>query len=75
MIKEAENTISLANKIIELVPSAKLELHLDVSPHDAHEGTSHLANMLVGYVRGSGYECKTKPYAFAAASIADKHSK
>ena len=39
------------------------------------EGTSHLAKMLVGYVRGSGYVCKIKPHAFAAASIADKHSK
>ena len=75
MIKEAENTISLANTIIEQIPTAKLELHLDISPHDAHEGTSHLANMLVGYVKGSGYECKTKPHAFAAASIADKHSR
>ena len=51
MIKEAENTISLANNIMEQVPTAKLELHLDISPHDSHEGTSHLANMLVGYVR------------------------
>ncbi len=75
MIKEAENTISLANNIIQQVPTAKLELHLDISPHDANAGTSHLAKMLVGYVRGSGYECKVKPFAFAAASIADKHSK
>ena len=75
MIKEAENTITLANDIMQQVPSAKLELHLDISPHDANEGTSHLAKMLVGYVKGSGYECKVKPFAFAAASIADKHSK
>ena len=75
MIKEAENTIALANNIIENVPDAKLELHLDISPQETNEGTSHLANMLVGYVKGSGYECKIKPYAFAAASIADKHSK
>ena len=75
MIKEAENTITLANDIMQQVPNAKLELHLDISPHDANEGTSHLAKMLVGYVKGSGYECKVKPFAFAAASIADKHSK
>jgi len=31
--------------------------------------------MLIGYVKGSGYECRIKPDAFAAASIADKHSK
>ena len=75
MIKEAENTINLANHIIDLIPSAKLELHLDISPQEKNEGTSHLANMLVGYVKGSGYECRIKPDAFAAASIADKHSK
>ena len=75
MIKEAENTINLANHIVELIPTAKLELHLDISPQEKNEGTSHLAKMLVGYVKGSGYECKIKPDAFAAASIADKHSK
>ena len=75
MIKEAEKTINLANNIIELVPDAKLELHLDISPQENNEGTSHLANMLIGYVKGSGYECRVKPDAFAAASIADRHSK
>jgi predicted RNase H-related nuclease YkuK (DUF458 family) len=75
MIKEAEKTINLANHIVELIPTAKLELHLDISPQENNEGTSHLAKMLVGYVKGSGYECKIKPDAFAAASIADKHSK
>ena len=75
MIKEAENTISLANLIVEEIENVKLELHLDISPQENKEGTSHLASMLVGYVKGSGFECKTKPYAFAAASIADKHSK
>ena len=64
MIKEAESTITLANSIVK-----------DISPQENKEGTSHLANMLIGYVKGSGYECKVKPYAFAAASIADKHSK
>ena len=75
MIKEAEKTINLANDIIVLVPYAKLELHLDISPQENNEGTSHLANMLIGYVKGSGYECRIKPEAFAAASIADRHSK
>ena len=71
MIKEAENTINLSNTIMDEVPNAML----DISPQENNEGTSHLAKMLVGYVKGSGYECKIKPYAFAAASIADKHSK
>ena len=75
MIKEAEQTIDLAQQISEKIPNIKLELHLDISNTEKGEGTSYLANMLIGYVKGSGYECKIKPDAFAAASIADKHSK
>jgi uncharacterized protein len=75
MIKEAEQTIGLAQNISENIPNVKLELHLDISNTEKGEGTSHLAKMLIGYVKGSGFECKIKPDAFAAASIADKHSK
>ncbi len=75
MIKEAEQTIDLAHQISEKIPNVKLELHLDISNTEKGEGTSYLANMLIGYVKGSGFECKIKPDAFAAASIADKHSK
>ena len=75
MIKEAEQTINLAQQISENIPDIKLELHLDISNTEKGEGTSYLANMLIGYVKGSGFECKIKPDAFAAATIADKHSK
>jgi len=75
MLKEAEETIEIAKIISDANPSTKLELHLDISSADKKEKTSHLAKMLVGYVKGSGYECKIKPHAFAANSIADRHSK
>jgi len=75
MLKEAEITIGIARKVVDKCSWAKLELHLDISNTEKEEGTSHLAKMLVGYIKGSGFECKIKPYAFAAASIADKHSK
>ena len=75
MLKEVENTLDHAQKIIKKCPNTNLELHIDVSSAEKNEGTSHLAHMLVGYVKGSGFECKVKPDAFAAASIADKHSK
>jgi predicted RNase H-related nuclease YkuK (DUF458 family) len=75
MLKEAENTIFTAQKIVDECTWAKLELHLDISNAEKGEGTSQLAKMLIGYVNGSGFDCKIKPEAFAAASIADKHSK
>ena len=64
MIKEAEQTIDLAQQISEKIPNIKLELHLDISNTEKGEGTSYLANMLIGYVKGSGFECKIKPDAW-----------
>ena len=60
---------------MELCPNIKIEIHLDVSASDKKAGTSHISDMLVGYAKGAGFETKIKPDAFAAASIADKHSK
>jgi predicted RNase H-related nuclease YkuK (DUF458 family) len=52
-----------------------IELHLDVSPFAAKEGTSKLSEMLKGYVQGYGFGCKLKPNAWASQSVADRHSK
>ena len=52
-----------------------IELHLDVSPFTAKEGTSRLSEMLKGYVQGYGFSCKLKPNAWASQSVADRHSK
>ena len=75
MLKEAEETIEIAKIISHANPSTKLELHLDDSSADKKEKTSSYADMLIGYARGVGFKCKVKPDAFAATSIADKHSK
>ncbi len=60
---------------MQLCPEIKVEIHLDVSASDKKESTSQFSDMLVGFARGAGFETKIKPDAFAAASIADKHSK
>jgi len=52
-----------------------MELHLDVSPFHANNGTSKFSDMLKGLVQGSGFACKLKPNAWASQSIADRHSK
>ena len=62
-------------KILELYPEAKIELHLDVSNTNKESKTSKFADMLIGYAKGSGFDCKIKPEAFAAYCVADKHSK
>ena len=52
-----------------------IELHLDVSPFSANNGTSKYSDMLKGYVQGYGVNYRLKPNAWASQTIADKHSK
>ena len=52
-----------------------IELHLDVSPFAANNGTSKYSDMLKGYVQGFGVDYRLKPDAWASQTIADKHSK
>ena len=52
-----------------------IELHLDVSPFGANNGTSKYSEMLKGYVHGFGIDYRLKPDAWASQTIADKHSK
>ena len=75
--EEVRRSIELAEYITQNynVPAGLIELHLDVSPFSAKNGTSKLSEMLKGYVQGYGFECKLKPNAWASQTVADRHSK
>lgn len=75
ILREVEKSINIAISITDVCPSVNLEVHLDVSPEGKNEKTSRMAQMLMGYATGSGFKCKIKPEAFAATSVADKHTK
>ena len=72
---EVQNSIDMGLRLLEYCPTIKIELHLDVSNTNKESKTSKFADMLVGYAKGSGFDCKIKPDAFAAYCVADKHSK
>jgi predicted RNase H-related nuclease YkuK (DUF458 family) len=72
---EVQDSISVGTRLLAHDPQTKIELHLDVSGPEKDNKTSRFADMMVGYVKGSGFACKIKPLAFAASSVADKHSK
>lgn len=57
------------------IDAKNIELHLDVSPFGANNGTSRYSDMLKGYVQGFGVDYRLKPDAWASQTIADKHSK
>jgi predicted RNase H-related nuclease YkuK (DUF458 family) len=48
-----------------------LEIHVDVGEHGE---TRNMIKEVVGMVTGSGFVAKTKPNAFAASYVADKHT-
>tara|TARA_R100000458_G_C8235437_1_gene215933 strand:+ start:286 stop:756 length:471 start_codon:yes stop_codon:yes gene_type:complete len=73
--EEVQRSVEIGFQILEMHPVVNVELHLDISRADKNKKTSKFADMLVGYATGAGFECKIKPHAFAAASVADKHSK
>lgn len=49
-----------------------VEIHLDVGPNG---DTKRIIREVVGMVTGSGYVAVTKPDAYGATKVADKHSK
>tara|TARA_B100000131_G_scaffold263412_1_gene260219 strand:+ start:3003 stop:3473 length:471 start_codon:yes stop_codon:yes gene_type:complete len=73
--QEVNLSVQVGLKLRQLCPRAAVELHIDASASDKQAATSRFSDMLIGFAKGAGFETKIKPYAFAAASIADKHSK
>lgn len=49
-----------------------VEIHIDVGKHGE---TRDLIKEVVGMVTGSGFQARIKPDAYAASSVADKHTK
>lgn len=52
-------------------PSYNLEIHVDVGEHG---DTRDMIKEVVGMVTGNGFVAKTKPDAYAASYVADKHT-
>ena len=73
--QEVQQSIEIALMVTDNVPNAEIELHLDISPANKQNGTSPFADMLTGFAKGSGFNVKIKPNAWASQSVADKHSK
>lgn len=52
-------------------PNYNLEIHIDVGEHG---DTREMIKEVVGMVTGSGFVAKTKPEAYGASYVADKHT-
>lgn len=72
-IKSLEFAQEFVPKLRERIPASSydLEIHIDVGPIGP---TRDMIKEVVGMVRGSGYTAKTKPEAYGASSVADRHT-
>ncbi len=76
MWEEANYSLELAHKLIEEfknrdLPCNNLEIHVDIGKNG---DTREMINEIVGMIRGSGFEVRTKPDAFGASNVADRHT-
>ncbi len=72
-IKEAIESLqekSVYSSEQKLVLTNDLEIHVDIGRNGP---TRVMIKEIVGMIRGSGFNVKIKPEAFAAANVADKH--
>lgn len=72
LIKEAELSLETAKFLEEELQLKRPEIHLDIGLNGK---SKDIFNSLTGYVKGLGYDCKTKPYSFAATNIAHIYTK
>lgn len=76
---ETMSSINFASEFVPLlrktlngkIPQYNLEIHIDVGEHG---DTRDMIKEVVGMVTGNGYIAKTKPDAYAATYVADKHT-
>lgn len=66
--KLEKNSARISDK--EIILSNELEIHVDIGNNGP---TRAMIKEIVGMIRGSGFDVKIKPEAFAAANVADKH--
>lgn len=77
--QETMSSINFASIFVPLLkkdlngkmPRYNLEIHIDVGEHG---DTRDMIKEVVGMVTGNGYIAKTKPEAYGATYVADKHT-
>jgi predicted RNase H-related nuclease YkuK (DUF458 family) len=76
IFQEALESLRLAEQLIEKlklmnIQDFNLSIHVDVGPNGE---TKKMVNEIVGMIRGSGFNVKTKPDSYGASSVADRHT-
>ncbi len=78
LLREIEISVTLAQKIEPIFSELDIpfEIHADINsdPGNDNQNKSHeVHDAAVGWIAGMGWEVRTKPQAFVASIIADRH--
>ena len=72
LMNEVYKVVELFQNLHPIVKDRNIEIHLDINP-DEKQGSNHVVNQAMGYVKGvCNITPKIKPDAFAASKAADK---
>jgi predicted RNase H-related nuclease YkuK (DUF458 family) len=74
IMQEVQRSIEIGLDLIEKNPNADIEIHLDVGTSEKSKTRAYV-DELMGWTQSVGFVCKVKPYAWASAAVADKHTK
>lgn len=74
--EEAGRSLILADNFLKImngngITKYDVEIHVDIGKVGQ---TREMINEIVGMIRGSGYEVKTKPDSYGASKVADRHT-
>lgn len=74
--REATLSLDFAQKLLEILRGEEFldydfEIHVDVGTEGE---TREMIAEVVGMIRGSGFNVKTKPESYGASSVADRHA-
>lgn len=81
MFTEVSHSLKIASRLLDEIREngfslctnlPEIEIHIDVGQNGK---TKELVNAVVGMVKGSGFNCQTKPHACGASSVADRYTK
>ena len=72
--KEVETSLDVASILLRVGISRSPTIHADTSTDPTQKSFQHTGR-LRNWVQGMGYECLTKPFAWASGSVADRHAK
>ncbi len=76
MYEEASLSLAMAEQLLTLFENYRIsryniEIHVDIGPSG---DTREMIAEIIGMIRGSGYEVKTKPDSYGASKVADRHT-